>query len=186
MDINQRQFFRFDVTLPCGYHVLTQQEADTKPLPNVPDSKFIEKHFLPNFTQIDKEIAKNIELIGQKSQLLSRLFEMLNQKIELLHDRIQFSDLSNSLPVKDINLSGNGMMLIIKEPVTKDHKVDVIFKTYPDVDPILIRCSVVNIKLEDSQQKVALTFDNVSEKQQRDIVYFLQNKEIELMQKARF
>lgn len=185
MDVSQRRFFRLDVTIPCGYHVLTQQEANIKILPSVPDSKFIEEHFLPSFTKIDEEITKTVELIGQKSRLLADLFQMLNKKIDLLHDQIQFSDLANTLPNRDVNLSGNGIMLAIKGHITKEHKVDIIFKTSPTAEPILLRCTVVNIVRDGSEQKVALTFDRISEKQQREVVYFLQNKEIELNLKSR-
>ncbi|AHF02343.1 hypothetical protein THIAE_07860 [Thiomicrospira aerophila AL3] len=185
MDVSQRRFFRLDVKIPCGYHVLTQQEANISVLPNVPDSKFIENHFLPSFTKIDQEIQQALDLIGQKSRVLSDIITLINKKIDLFHDRIQFSDLTNTLPIRDVNLSGNGIMLPIKEMVTKEHKVDIIFKTSPTSEPILVRCTVVNIVRDNNIQKVALTFDRISEKQQREIVYFLQNKEIEYNLKSR-
>ncbi|SFR60167.1 PilZ domain-containing protein [Thiomicrospira sp. ALE5] len=185
MEQNKRQFFRFDVTIPCIYQVITQEEAAEEPLPEIPDAKFIAKHFLPDFTRLDGEISNNISLIEEKSPLLAETLRLLNRKLDTIHERVQFSNFSSTLPIKGINLSGNGMKLSIKDKITTANKVDVMFQTYPDVDPILTRCSVVNIYQEDGKQKVSLSFDSICEKQQREIVYFLQNKEIELLQKSR-
>ncbi len=188
MGQQHRNFFRLDVMLPCNYRVLTKEEAEKIPLPDQPSPEFIEQHFLSNLQQLNEQISDLLVKINNKNALLGSIFNALNAKINFALESIDSKHLVNTMPMRMVNVSGNGIAIQIDEPITKEHVVDILIQPLEDEEPILVRCDVVNIKQQPSCDNcfwVALKFQYISEDDRRKLIYFLQQKEIEAATKER-
>lgn len=188
MGQQHRNFFRLDVMLPCNYRVLTREEAQQIPLPDQPSPEFIERHFLSNLQQLNDLISELLVKINNKNALLGSIFNALNAKIDFALQSIDAKHLVNTMPMRMVNISGNGIAIQIDEPITKEHMVDLLIQPLEDEEPILVRCDVVNIKPQPSCDHcfwVALKFQYISEDDRRKLIYFLQQKEIEAAAKER-
>lgn len=186
---NKRSYYRIDVIMPCSYRVLTNEEAEKTPLPDNPDSKYIEEYFMTNLAELDSQINEVISQINLKSSLLASALTAMNSKINFLFQTIDEKQLSRAIPQRLVNLSGGGIAIDIEEPVTITDKIDLLIKPLPEESPILVRCDIVSITPlpeEDSEgYTVALFYQALSEDDRRKLVYFVQSKEIEYAQKKR-
>ncbi len=186
---DKRSYYRIDVIMPCSYRVLTNEEAEKTPLPDNPDSKYIEEYFMTNLAELDSQINEVISQINLKSSLLASALTAMNSKINFLLQTIDEKQLSRAIPQRLVNLSGGGIAIDIEEPVTITDKIDLLIKPLPEESPILVRCDIVSIKPlpeEDSEgYTVALFYQALSEDDRRKLVYFVQSKEIEYAQKKR-
>lgn len=186
---NKRSYYRIDVIMPCSYRVLTNEEAEKTPLPDNPDSKYIEEYFMTNLAELDSQINEVISQINLKSSLLASALTAMNSKINFLLQTIDEKQLSRAIPQRLVNLSGGGIAIDIEEPVTITDKIDLLIKPLPEESPILVRCDIVSITPlpeEDSEgYTVALFYQALSEDDRRKLVYFVQSKEIEYAQKKR-
>ncbi len=186
---DKRSYYRIDVIMPCSYRVLTNEEAEKTPLPDNPDSKYIEEYFMTNLAELDSQINEVISQINLKSSLLASALTAMNSKINFLLQTIDEKQLSRAIPQRLVNLSGGGIAIDIEEPVTITDKIDLLIKPLPEESPILVRCDIVSITPlpeEDSEgYTVALFYQALSEDDRRKLVYFVQSKEIEYAQKKR-
>ena len=186
---DKRSYYRIDVIMPCSYRVLTNEEAEKTPLPDNPDSKYIEEYFMTNLAELDSQINEVISQINLKSSLLASALTAMNSKINFLFQTIDEKQLSRAIPQRLVNLSGGGIAIDIEEPVTITDKIDLLIKPLPEESPILVRCDIVSITPlpeEDSEgYTVALFYQALSEDDRRKLVYFVQSKEIEYAQKKR-
>lgn len=182
MSMDQRSFFRLDVTLPCSYRVLSAEEAKAHPLPTSPDSSYIEKYFLENLGQLDEQINDIINQIGTKSLLMATALTAINSKINFLLQTVDQKQLTKAIPQRMVNLSASGLALDIEDTISTTDKVDLLIQPLKDESPILTRCNVVKIMPGKSCVNcslVALEYVNLPEDDRRKLVYFIQSKEIE-------
>ncbi|WFE67880.1 PilZ domain-containing protein [Thiomicrospira sp. R3] len=185
MTHEQRSFFRLDVMLPCSYRILSSDEAKKNPLPTQADSGFIEKYFMHNLVELDKEINELVNQIGNKSSVLANALTAINNKISFMMQTIDEEKLTQCIPQRMINLSAGGICFSINEKVTKKDIIDVLLVPLKQESPILARCHIVKITHSGDTDIVSLKFDNLSEDDRRKLVYFIQTKEIEVANKLR-
>lgn len=185
MSKEQRSFFRIDVMLPCSYRVLSQEEAQSKPLPSNPDASYIEKYFMDNLSELDEQISQLIGQISSRSSVLASVLTAMNSKINFLLQTIDEDQLTHSIPQRMVNISAGGIAIEMHDPVGTSNKVDLLLKPLRDESPILVRCKVVKIIPKDNINLVALEFEDITEDDRRKIVYFIQTKEIEMANKRR-
>lgn len=179
MPISQRSFFRIDVMLPCSYRIVSAQEAAEHPLPSVPDAGYIEKYFMDNLEELDTQINKLINQIGERSQITAAVLTALNSKINFVMQTLDENQLTHSIPQQMVNLSAGGIALTINEPIEQSDKVDILIKPLKDEPPVLVRSKIVKIMPKGNSNYVALEFEHLTENDRRKLVYFIQNKEIE-------
>lgn len=182
MSMDQRSFFRLDVTLPCSYRVISAEEAKKNPLPTSPDAAYIEKYFLENLGQLDEQILDLINQIGEKSLLMSAALSAINSKINFVLQTVDQKQLTKAIPQRMVNLSASGLAFDIEENVGLNDMVDLLIQPLKEEEPILTRCKVVKImpgKACKTCSLVALEYVNLPEDDRRKLVYFIQSKEIE-------
>jgi len=187
---DQRSYYRIDVIMPCSYRILTLQQAEETLLPSTPDSKYIEKYFMENLSQLDAQINEVISHINQKSSLLATALTAMNSKINFVLQTIDEKQLTRAIPQRLVNLSGGGIAIDVDadEKVQLTDKIDLLIKPLHNESPILVRCDIVSITpLTDGSEgsTIALSYQSLSEDDRRKLVYFIQAKEIEFAQKKR-
>ena len=188
MGAEHRNFFRLDVILPCSYQVLTREEAEKRRLPDKPTPDFIEHYFMNNLQDLNEQISELLVQVSNRSALIGTVLRALNSKIDFALEAIDTKQLTQMIPNRMVNISGNGLAIQIDQPITKEHVVDLLIKPLEDEEPVIVRCDVVNIKKQpncDDCYWVALKYQYISEDDRRKLIYFLQQKEIETAQKAR-
>ena len=185
MPRDQRTFYRIDVQMPCSYRVLSQQEAEETALPLNPDAKYIEEYFMSNLAQLDEHINEIISHINEKSSLLAMALTAINSKINFVLETIDDTQLTRAIPTRNVNLSGGGIAIDVEESVTKSDKIDLLFKPLENEAPILARCDIIKITPLELGNNLALSFQNLSEEDRRKVIFFIQSKEIEMVQKER-
>lgn len=184
----QRLFFRIDTVLPCSYRIISSEDAKSHPLPKVADNKFIEQYFMKNIADLDGQINQAIAQINEKSSVLATALNAMNSKLNFIMQTLEESQLSLAIPLRVVNISGNGIAIHINEEISLMDKVDLLIKPLQNEPPILVRCDVVNIKSKaesDYALEVSLTFQEMSVEDRRKLIFFIQSKEIEAAQKER-
>ncbi|WP_319381899.1 PilZ domain-containing protein [Thiomicrorhabdus sp.] len=183
---DQRNYFRIDVSLPCSYRILNQEEAQQLPADQFDNGEHLKAFFTQNIHQLDQQFEQALQQIQSRSTIVADALNALNAKLNLLLDSVDQKQLSASLPQRQVNLSGGGIAMQIHEHIQMSDKVDLLLKPLEDEEPILVRCEVINIQPGDgSGYKVALSYQNLKEEDRRKLIYFIQSKEIELAQQQR-
>ncbi|UQB42653.1 PilZ domain-containing protein [Thiomicrospira microaerophila] len=185
MTQEQRSFFRLDVMLPCSYRILSPEQAKSAPLPTHADSGFIEKYFMHNLVELDKEINDLVDQIGTKSTILADALTAINNKISFIMQTIDQDKLTQCIPQRMVNLSAGGICFSINEKITQNDVIDVLLVPLKQEAPIIARCHIVKITNSGDSDIVSLKFDNLSEDDRRKLVYFIQTKEVEAANKLR-
>jgi len=179
-----RSFFRIDVMLPCSYRIIPEDRIEDTPLPSAPDAAYIEQYFMENLNQLDEQLHDYIIQIGQKSVVLANALTTLNSKFNFVLQTIDKKQLGHAIPHQMVNISAGGVAINIRKAnITPKDKVDLLFQLTHNDAPILVRCKIVKIfSSEDGSNDttVALEYENLSEEDRRKLVYFIQNKEIEM------
>lgn len=179
-----RSFFRIDVMLPCSYRVIREDQIEDTPLPAIPDASYIEQHFMENLNQLDEQLHDYIVQIGKKSVVLANALTTLNSKLNFVLQTIDKKQLGHAMPQQMVNISAGGIAINIrKDKVSPKDKIDLLFQPMTNDSPILVRCKIVKIfsgEDDSNDTTVALEYENLSEEDRRKLVYFIQNKEIEM------
>lgn len=187
MSIGQRSYFRIDVMMRCSYRIVKSADIAETPLPENRDSSYIESYMMQDLIELDKHINDAIVKINERSSLLATALNALNSKINFLMDTVDTSQIIKAIPHRPVNLSGNGIAFDIEEDIDIDDKIDLLMQPLEHEAPILVRSSVVNIQPKEfgAINRVALTYDDLTEEDRRKLIFFIQAKEIELAQKER-
>jgi|GEM_PF-1229484 len=182
MSIGQRSYFRIDVMMRCKFKIIPAQEVPKRALPSDMPLNFIESFMMQDVMELDQKINDTIVRINESSSLLATALNLINSKISFLMETVDASQMIKSIPYRPVNLSGNGIAFDIDQDIDIDDKVDLLMKPLEDEDPILVRSSVVHIQPKEfgSINRVALTYDDLKEKDRQKLVFFIQAKEIEL------
>lgn len=185
MSKEQRSFFRIDAMLPCSYRIISKEEAEKTPLPNNPDASYIEKYFMDNLSELDKQITELIGQIGERSTVVASVLNAINNKVNFFLQTMDQDQLTHSIPQRLVNISAGGVAFDVTEKVEMTDKVDLLLKPLKDESPILIRCKIVKVIPKGNVNVLAVEFENITEDDRRKIVYFIQTKEIEMANKQR-
>lgn len=182
-DQEQRQYFRIDTVLPCSYRIISAEAAAQHPLPEVADNKYIEQYFMKNLADLDDQINESIALINERSSVLATALNAMNSKLNFIMQTLEEAQLSRAIPLRVVNISGNGIAIHMEEEIALTDKVDLLIKPLQHEPAMLLRCDVVNIKkhkTKDAPKEVSLSFQELNVEDRRKIIFFIQTKEIEI------
>lgn len=185
MSKEQRSFFRIDAMLPCSYRIISKDEAAKTPLPSNPDAGYIEKYFMDNLSELDKQITELIGQIGERSTIVASVLNAINNKVNFFLQTMDQDQLTHSIPQRMVNISAGGVAFDVTEKVNMADKVDLLLKPLKEEAPILIRCKIVKVIPKGNVNVMAVEFEDITEDDRRKIVYFIQTKEIEMANKQR-
>ena len=178
---NNRSFFRINAMIPCGYRVLSAEEAKKRKDSSSLDAGYIEEYFLENFHDLDEQIKGIVVQIGQKSDLLAKALTALNSKINFVMQTVDVKQLVQTIPLRMVNLSAGGIQFKIDEAIDESNKIEVLLQLSAEDQPIMILCNIVKTSAEkDGSNLVSLKYISISEEDRRKLIYFIQSKEIEL------
>lgn len=177
---NNRSFFRIDTMIPCGYRILTAEEANRKEPADIQDTQYIEEHFLNDLHKLDEQIKESIVKFSERSNVLGKTLAALDSKLNFIIQTIDTKSLSKSIPLRMVNISASGIMFNVEEKIDINSKVEILLQL-PEEDAFIISCDVANIKPQtDGSSSVALKYKGISEENTRKIIFFIQTKELEV------
>ncbi len=183
---NNRSFFRIDAMIPCGYRIMTEAASLENPLPVSLDSNYIEEYFLEDFNELEEQIKEITAIISKKSDLVAKALNALNSKINFLVQTVDKKQLTQTIPVRMVNLSAGGLAFKVDQKIDTSYKVDILIQPTQDEEPVLARCDIVKVIPEaDGSNTIALEYQSISEDNRRKLVYFIQSKEIEYANQER-
>lgn len=181
----KRAYFRMDALLPMSYRILTPEE-EKYPLPATVDSLFIEQYFSTELNELDSRIENMINLIGERSSIMASALQAINAKLNFLAQTLGDDAIKHVIPTVPVNISAGGLSFDTAQRIEHGAIVDLLLILNKHEDPILLRSQVVKlIPHPDGTQMVALEFQHMSEEARRQLVYFIQTKEIELAREKR-
>ncbi len=172
----KREHLRLDVSLPVAYHILSHDQAQT-PLPKHADSVYITEHFAQNLKKINADLEHIIGLIGEKNRLLGDIFRLINQKIELTRPKLVDTDISTLMTVMKVNLSANGISLVVREQMQADQRVDFLLLLDEDQHPILVRGKLIRV-INPEHSIAAFSFEDTTPDQERQLVNYIREQEL--------
>lgn len=185
MTVQQRAYYRMDTMLPLSYRVLTEEESHL-PLPAAIDAAFIETHFPSHLSEVEDHIQQAIAAIQEKSSLMANALNAINNKLNYVIQSLGEAAFKHTLPVVAVNLSAGGLSFNSHHHVQAKQLIDLLFFLNIHTDPILVRAQVVKvIPNPDHSNMVAVEFINLSEEIRRQLVAFIQNKELEIAKQKR-
>lgn len=184
-NVQKRAYYRMDVIIPMAYRVLTEEEAMV-PLPATADTMFIESYFSTELNEINARIENTITKIAEKSSIMAAALRAINDKLDVIAHSLGEDAIKHVMPTIPVNISAGGLSFNSSQNMAADAMVDLLLVLNNREDPILVRSQVVKlIPYPDGTSMAALEFKNLTEEARRQIVYFIQTKEIELAREKR-
>lgn len=181
----QRAYYRMDTMLPMSYRILTSEEAHN-PLPATADALFIEQYFPSALNELDERIEDAVNLIREKSAIMASALDALNEKLNFIVHGLGEHAIKHVLPTIPVNLSAGGLSFNLSQNVPVNSTIDFIIFLNINNDPLLIRAQVVKVvQNPDATFMVAVEFRNLNEEMRRQLVYFIQTKELEMAREKR-
>ncbi len=176
----QRAYFRMDTMLPFSYRVLSDEEA-SRPLPAIADAAFIERYFPSALSEIEARVQDTIEIIREKSSLMAEALTALNDKLNFIMHGLGEDAIKHTLPTVPVNISAGGLSFNTNSAIADKSTMDLLLFLNIQSEPLLVRSHVVKvIPHPDATFTVAVEFTNLTEEMRRQLVYFIQTKELEL------
>jgi hypothetical protein len=181
----KRAYFRMDALLPMSYRVLTAEEA-RNPLPATVDTLFVEQYFSTELDELDSRIDNIIEQIAEKSSLMAAALRAMNEKLNFLTQTLGDDAIKYVIPTIPVNISAGGLSFDTAVTIEHGAIVDLLLVLNKQDGPIMLRSQVVKvIPHPDGTSMMALEFQHMGEEARRQLVYFIQTKEIELAREKR-
>jgi c-di-GMP-binding flagellar brake protein YcgR len=176
----QRAYYRMDTMLPFSYRVLTDEEAD-QPLPATADAAFIDRYFPSALSEIESRVQDTIETIREKSSLMADALSALNDKLNFIMHGLGEEAIKHTLPTIPVNISAGGLSFTVNSAIADKSVIDLLLFLNIQAEPLLLRSQVVKlIAHPDATFTVAVEFMNLTEEMRRQLVYFIQTKELEV------
>ncbi len=178
--VQQRAYYRMDTMLPLSYRVLTAEEA-SQPLPATADAAFIERYFPSALSEIEARVQETINTIRDKSSLMAEALSALNEKLNFIMHGLGEEAIKHTLPTVLVNISAGGLSFNVNHAIAENSLIDLLLFLNIQSEPLLLRAQMVKlITHPDATYTVAVEFLNLNEEMRRQLVYFIQTKELEL------
>lgn len=181
----QRAYYRMDTMLPFSYRVLSDEESH-QPLPATADAAFIERYFPSALSEIEARVQESIHTIRDKSALMAEALTALNDKLNFIMHGLGEEAIKHTLPTLPVNISAGGLSFSTNNSIADKSIIDLLLFLNIQAEPLLLRSQVVKvIPHPDATFTVAVEFTNLTEEMRRQLVYFIQTKELELARHKR-
>lgn len=178
--VQQRAYYRMDTMLPLSYRVLSDEEA-SQPLPATADAAFIERYFPSALSEIEARVQESINTIRDKSALMADALSALNEKLNFIMHGLGEEAIKHTLPTVPVNISAGGLSFSVNHPIADKTMIDLLLFLNIQAEPLLLRSQVVKVIAHpDATFTAAVEFTQLTEEMRRQLVYFIQTKELEL------
>lgn len=177
---DKREFVRMDVQIPFLYRVLSEEDAKVIQCPNFPDFTYFTDYIAAELEALDQSISKAVDLVQQTNPDVAQVLRLLEQKTEVNRARIDSVYQNEEISLRWVNLSATGVGITANVNAKPTDKVDILYRLDNTKPIVLLRCAVIQVTpLGGTRNKLSLKFEKTSEQNKRDIVLFLQEKQIE-------
>jgi hypothetical protein len=177
---DNREFVRMDVQIPFLYRVLSQEQASQINCPNFPDYSYFKDYIASELEDLDKILSHKVSELNKEYPQIAEVFRLLEQKVEVNRERLDAIIQNEEVPLRWINLSATGIGFFANVDLSTSDKVDILYRLDATMPIVILRCDVVKVvSTGGTRNRVSLQFQKISEKNKRDIVMFLQEKQIE-------
>ena len=177
---DQREFVRLNVQIPFLYRILSHEEAEKTECPSFPDYTYFTDYIADELSDLDQAISKTVDRLSKDHPTIAEIFRLLEQKVEINRERIDSVYQNEEVPLRWVNLSATGVGITAHINAKQTDKVDILYRLDLTTPIVLLRCEVINVThIGGTRNKLSLKFEKISEKNKRDIVLFLQEKQIE-------
>jgi c-di-GMP-binding flagellar brake protein YcgR len=110
----------------------------------------------------------------------------MNEKLNFLTHTLGDNAIKYVIPTVPVNISAGGLSFDTAQRIEHGSVVDLLLVLNKQDGPIMLRSQVVKIiPHPDGTQMIALEFQHMGEEARRQLVYFIQTKEIELAREKR-
>jgi len=175
-----REFVRMDVQIPFLYRVLAQEDAAQKDCPNFPDYSYFKDYMAGELEDLNKILSQKVSELHQEYPQIAEVFRLLEQKVEINRERLDAINQNEEIQLRWVNLSATGVGFFANINLSTTDKVDILYQLDATTPIVILRCDVVKVvSTGGTRNRVSLQFQKISEKNKRDIVLFLQEKQIE-------
>ncbi len=176
----KREFVRLDVQIPFLYRILSQEQAEKTECPSFPDYTYFTDYVAGELVALDQTISKAVDRLREDHPSIAEIFRLLEQKVEINRERLDSVYQNEEIPLRWVNLSATGVGITANVNAKLTDKVDILYRLDLTTPIALLRCQVINVaNIGGTRNKLSLRFEKISEKNKRDIVMFLQEKQIE-------
>jgi hypothetical protein len=177
---DKREFVRMDVQIPFLYRILSGEDAQKINCPSFPDYTYFTDYIAGELVALDQSISKAVDRVSESSPEIAEVLRLLEQKVEINRERIDAVYQNVEVPLRWVNLSATGVGITANIDAKQTDKVDILYRLDNTMPIVLLRCEVIQVThIGGTRNKLSLKFEKISEKNKRDIVMFLQEKQIE-------
>ena len=177
---DKREFVRMDVQIPFLYRILSAEDAQKINCPSFPDYTYFTDYIAGELAALDQSISKAVDKVKEQYPEIAETLRLMEQKVEINRERIDAVYQNEEVPLRWVNLSASGVGITANVSAKKTDKVDILYRLDNTTPIVLLRCEVIDVThVGCTRNKLSLKFDRISEKNMRDIVLFLQEKQIE-------
>ena len=177
---DKREFVRMDVQIPFLYRILSAEDAQKIKCPSFPDYTYFTDYIAGELLALDQSISKAVDRVSESSPEIAEVLRLLEQKVEINRERIDAVYQNEEVPLRWVNLSATGVGITANINAKQTDKVDILYRLDNTMPIVLLRCEVIQVThIGGTRNKLSLKFEKISEKNKRDIVMFLQEKQIE-------
>ena len=177
---DKREFVRMDVQIPFLYRILSAEDAQKINCPSFPDYTYFTDYIAGELVALDQSISKAVDRVSESSPDIAEVLRLLEQKVEINRERIDAVYQNEEVPLRWVNLSATGVGITANINAKQTDKVDILYRLDNTMPIVLLRCEVIQVThIGGTRNKLSLKFEKISEKNKRDIVMFLQEKQIE-------
>lgn len=174
---NRRRHFRMDLKVGFGFKILTPQEAEQSVLPRGQDIYEVIDYFGSDLCKMNEEFLQLLTQIKLKSKPLGIMFEILNNKLNMILSSMDQKDVGLVLPQRKVNLSGNGLGFATARQAKVGDYVDLMIKLNREDALVLIRSKVVRV-IQGEPNYLGLHFEDIIEQDRRRIISYLFDKQV--------
>jgi len=177
---DKREFVRMDVQIPFLYRILSAEDAQKIQCPNFPDYTYFTDYIAGELVDLDQSISRAVDKLHESHAEIAYVLRLLEQKVEISRERIDAVYQNEEIPLRWVNLSATGVGITANVNAKQTDKVDILYRLDNTMPIVLLRCEVIQVThVGGTRNKLSLKFEKISEKNKRDIVMFLQEKQIE-------
>lgn len=177
MDKERRRYFRIQDTIELGFRVLSAEEAAD------PDALLGKGEQLDT---VEKELAMLLIQLQAKHPDLSRVFELINRKIDFVHHELEHSgrvDMTREYEARQVDISGCGAAFPVAESLEKDEHLLLQINLPAPYRSVRTVASVISCKPMSSPQgaldkMVRVEFEHIADNDQEILIQYLMKRQV--------
>lgn len=170
----RRNYFRIDDDIYLSYREINSIDLNASKK-KVLNGEMPANHLANELSNISKKLHTQLSTLKRKQPEAARSIVLVNEKVDLLIQLVAISNDKNDLhPNNHVNISANGLAFFTSKNISTDTYLELSFKLFPSFKQIYVIGQVVNVNLENEEDKIteykiAVHFITISDKDQETL-----------------